>query len=54
MRRVSTRWLLACTLFLALSVQSVSADPHFRDGSFLSRIKHFVVTIFDQLGGPPG
>jgi hypothetical protein len=54
MRRVSIRRLLACALFLALSVQSVSADPHFRDGSFLSRVKHFIITILDQAGTPPG
>jgi hypothetical protein len=55
MKGVSTRrLLLAGALLVILSAQVVSAEPRDRSHGLGSRIKHFIVTILDQLGGPPG
>jgi hypothetical protein len=54
MTGVSTRRLAAAfALVVLLSAQGASAEPRDHAPGLRERIRHFIVTILDELGSPP-
>ena len=52
MRGVSVRWVAGWLLVFMLIAQGAAAEPRDRDRRWGSVIKHFIIKILDELGGP--